>query len=31
VQQSVIMHRHGAKITLFDNLKSTFGKKKAES
>jgi YidC/Oxa1 family membrane protein insertase len=28
-QQSVIMHRHGAKIELWDNLKSLFGKKKS--
>ena len=31
LQQSVIMHRHGAKIELFDNLKAVFvRKKKAE-
>jgi YidC/Oxa1 family membrane protein insertase len=29
IQQSVIMHKNGAKIELFDNLKSTFAKKKA--
>src|SRR6202023_3622203 len=28
-QQSVIMHKNGAKIELFDNLKATFAKKKA--
>ena len=28
LQQSVIMHRHGAKIELFDNLKSISRKKK---
>jgi YidC/Oxa1 family membrane protein insertase len=28
-QQSVIMHRHGAKIELWDNLKSLFGAKKS--
>jgi YidC/Oxa1 family membrane protein insertase len=27
-QQSLIMKKHGAKIELFDNIKSTFGKKK---
>ena len=27
LQQSVIMHKHGAKIELFDNLKALFGKK----
>jgi YidC/Oxa1 family membrane protein insertase len=27
LQQSVIMHRNGAKIELFDNLKALFGKK----
>jgi YidC/Oxa1 family membrane protein insertase len=27
-QQSVIMHRHGAKIQLWDNLKGTFVKAK---
>jgi YidC/Oxa1 family membrane protein insertase len=27
LQQSFIMHRHGAKIELFDNLKSLFKKK----
>jgi YidC/Oxa1 family membrane protein insertase len=26
-QQSVIMHRNGAKIELWDNLKALFGKK----
>ena len=29
IQQSVIMHKNGAKIELWGNLKSTFGKKKA--
>jgi YidC/Oxa1 family membrane protein insertase len=29
IQQSVIMHKNGAKIELFDNLKATFVKKKA--
>jgi YidC/Oxa1 family membrane protein insertase len=29
IQQSVIMHKNGAKIELFDNLKATFAKKKA--
>ncbi len=29
LQQSVIMHKNGAKIELFDNLKATFAKKKA--
>jgi YidC/Oxa1 family membrane protein insertase len=28
LQQSVIMKKHGAKIELFDNLKSMFAKKK---
>ncbi|MBV8826122.1 MAG: membrane protein insertase YidC [Hyphomicrobiales bacterium] len=28
LQQSVIMHKNGAKIELFDNLKATFAKKK---
>jgi YidC/Oxa1 family membrane protein insertase len=28
IQQSVIMHKNGAKIELFDNLKATFAKKK---
>jgi YidC/Oxa1 family membrane protein insertase len=28
IQQSVIMHKHGAKIELFDNLKAMFAKKK---
>ena len=27
-QQSVIMHKHGAKIELFDNLKAVFARKK---
>jgi YidC/Oxa1 family membrane protein insertase len=27
LQQSIIMHKHGAKIELFDNIKSTFKKK----
>src|ERR1700758_1514030 len=31
IQQSVIMHKHGAKIELWDNLKGTFAKKKAQS
>jgi YidC/Oxa1 family membrane protein insertase len=30
IQQSVIMHKHGAKIELWDNLKATFAKKKAQ-
>jgi YidC/Oxa1 family membrane protein insertase len=30
LQQSFIMHRHGAKIELWDNLKAVFGIKKAE-
>jgi YidC/Oxa1 family membrane protein insertase len=30
LQQSFIMHRHGAKIELWDNLKGTFAKKKAQ-
>jgi YidC/Oxa1 family membrane protein insertase len=30
MQQSVIMHKHGAKIELFDNIKALFVKKKAE-
>jgi YidC/Oxa1 family membrane protein insertase len=29
IQQSVIMHKHGAKIELFDNVKALFAKKKA--
>jgi hypothetical protein len=29
IQQSVIMHKNGAKIELWGNLKSTFAKKKA--
>ena len=29
-QQSFIMHRHGAKIELWDNLKTTFAKKKPQ-
>jgi len=29
IQQSIIMKKHGAKIELFDNLKKTFGGKKA--
>jgi YidC/Oxa1 family membrane protein insertase len=29
LQQSVIMRRHGAKIELWDNLKSTFARNKA--
>jgi YidC/Oxa1 family membrane protein insertase len=29
-QQSVIMHKHGAKIELWDNLKTTFAKKKPQ-
>jgi YidC/Oxa1 family membrane protein insertase len=28
IQQSVIMHKHGAKIELFDNIKAMFAKKK---
>jgi YidC/Oxa1 family membrane protein insertase len=28
LQQSVIMHRNGARIELFHNLKSTFARKK---
>jgi YidC/Oxa1 family membrane protein insertase len=31
LQQSLIMHRNGVKVELFDNVKSTFGAKKAES
>ena len=31
LQQSFIMRRNGVKVELFDNLKSTFGPKKAES
>ena len=30
IQQSAIMHKHGAKIELWDNLKGTFAKKKAQ-
>jgi YidC/Oxa1 family membrane protein insertase len=30
IQQSVIMRKHGAKIELFDNLKTLFAKKKAQ-
>jgi len=30
IQQSVIMHKHGAKIELWDNLKATFAKRKAQ-
>jgi YidC/Oxa1 family membrane protein insertase len=30
IQQSVIMHKHGAKIELWDNLKGAFAKKKAQ-
>jgi YidC/Oxa1 family membrane protein insertase len=30
IQQSVIMRKHGAKIELFDNVKSLFGKKKPQ-
>lgn len=30
IQQSVIMHKHGAKIELWDNLKGTFAKKKPQ-
>jgi YidC/Oxa1 family membrane protein insertase len=30
IQQSVIMHKHGAKIELWDNLKGTFAKKKTQ-
>jgi YidC/Oxa1 family membrane protein insertase len=29
LQQSIIMHKHGAKIELFDNIKGMFAKKKA--
>ncbi|MBV9557977.1 MAG: membrane protein insertase YidC, partial [Pseudolabrys sp.] len=31
IQQSIIMKKNGAKIELFDNIRSTFGKKKTES
>jgi YidC/Oxa1 family membrane protein insertase len=31
MQQSFIMHRNGVKVELFDNVKATFGSKKAES
>jgi YidC/Oxa1 family membrane protein insertase len=31
LQQSLIMHRNGVKVELFDNLKATFVSKKAES
>jgi YidC/Oxa1 family membrane protein insertase len=31
LQQSFIMRRNGVKVELFDNLRSTFGLKKAES
>ena len=31
LQQSVIMHKHGAKIELWDNIKELFGKKKPQS
>jgi len=31
MQQSFIMHRNGVKVELFDNLRATFGSKKAES
>jgi YidC/Oxa1 family membrane protein insertase len=31
LQQSLIMHRNGVKVELFDNLKATFASKKAES
>jgi YidC/Oxa1 family membrane protein insertase len=31
LQQSFIMHRNGVKVELFDNLKTTFASKKAES
>jgi YidC/Oxa1 family membrane protein insertase len=30
-QQSIIMHKHGAKIELWDNVKELFGKKKPQS
>jgi YidC/Oxa1 family membrane protein insertase len=30
LQQSAIMHKHGVKVELFDNLKSVFVKKKTE-
>jgi YidC/Oxa1 family membrane protein insertase len=29
-QQSIIMRKHGAKIELFDNIKSMFAKKKPQ-
>ncbi len=31
IQQSIIMHKNGAKIELFDNLKSLFAKRKPQS
>ncbi len=31
IQQSIIMHRNGAKIELFDNLRNTFFKKKSSA
>ena len=31
LQQSVIMHKNGAKITLWDNLKGTFVKPKPKT
>jgi YidC/Oxa1 family membrane protein insertase len=31
IQQSVIMRKHGAKVELFDNVKSLFGKKKPKT
>jgi YidC/Oxa1 family membrane protein insertase len=31
LQQSLIMHRNGVKVELFDNVRSTFGTKKVES
>ena len=31
MQQSFIMHRNGVKVELFDNVRATFGSKKAES
>jgi YidC/Oxa1 family membrane protein insertase len=30
IQQAYIMRKNGAKIELFDNIRNTFGKKKAE-
>ena len=31
IQQSIIMHKNGAKIELFDNLKSLFARRKPQS